>query len=604
MTSHNGALVNKPSKNKPSKYSFTISVLVIILLSVISYFNIFQNEFVWDDHIFILENPDIRSFSNIPVFFKEDVDGLYRPLRTLHYTFIYSIAGKNEFLYHFNSIFFHTAISILVFFIIFEMIKKKWIALTSALIFAAHPIHTERVANITAGFDLLGIFFMLFSFYIYMKFSESGERGYFFASLILFIFALLSSEEAITLPLLIILYEFCFTKEKTSEQKSNPLKNILKDYTPFFAIIIFYLFLRFFALQIFGRSQEYLAGNFYLTMLTMLEVYAYYIYLLFIPLKLTLFYDIKAAGTILGLKVLLAGLLLLLILFSAIKFRKNKVLFFSVFWFFITLIPMSNMLPLQIFMAERYLYVPSISFSLLASYFLFKVYNFAKEKKKRILAYSIIVFVILILAFYSSRAIMRNKEWKNDLVLWSKTVETNPNNSRAHDNLGFTYEKIGKINEAKMEFEKAVELQPNNFRALANLGAIYAKLGQYNASIKILKKSIEINPYHKTYDKLGLVYLDLKMEEDAIKQFNAAININPRYAKAHNDLAAAYARIGKFDLAMGEFKEAIRLDKDYAEAHYNLGILFEFMKQNEEAKKEFEIAAGLEKKELYIKKLE
>ena len=156
----------------------TIPILLIILLSLASYFNIFQNEFVWDDYIFILDNQDIRSFSNLPLFFSQDVDGLYRPLRSLHYTFVYSIAGKNEFFYHFNSLFFHTLISILVFFIIHEIAGKRNVALIAALIFVAHPIHTGRVTNITAGFDLLGIFFMLLAFYLYIKYSKSDNKNY------------------------------------------------------------------------------------------------------------------------------------------------------------------------------------------------------------------------------------------------------------------------------------------------------------------------------------------------------------------------------------------------------------------------------------------
>jgi Tfp pilus assembly protein PilF len=94
------------------------------------------------------------------------------------------------------------------------------------------------------------------------------------------------------------------------------------------------------------------------------------------------------------------------------------------------------------------------------------------------------------------------------------------------------------------------------------------------------------------------------MEEKAIESFKEAIKINSRYAKAHNDLATVYGRIGKFNLALQEFNEAIRIDKDYADAHYNLGILLEFMKQNDLARKEFEIAARLEPtNQLYVKKL-
>ena len=93
-------------------------VLLLFAINAISYGNIFSNEFVWDDHIFILDNSDIRSFSNTPLFFSSDVDGLYRPLRTLYYTLIYSLAGKTEFLYHVNGLILHSIISILVFFII------------------------------------------------------------------------------------------------------------------------------------------------------------------------------------------------------------------------------------------------------------------------------------------------------------------------------------------------------------------------------------------------------------------------------------------------------------------------------------------------------
>jgi len=444
-----------------------VPLLLIILLSLVSYLNIFQNEFVWDDHVFILDNSDIRSFSNLPLLFTQDVDGLYRPLRSLHYTFVYSLAGKNEFFYHFNSLFFHTIISILVFFIIYEIINKRNIALIAALIFAVHPIHTGRVTNITAGFDLLGIFFMLLSFYFYIKFSKLNIKKYFFFSLLLFLIAIFSSEEAIVLPLIIILYEYCFNRERLSK--------FIKNLIPFFIVALFFIAIRFFVLGIKGRLEEYLAGNFFLTMLTMLKVYVYYIYLLIVPINLTLYHDIPAATSLFDFKVIISALILVTIFFFTIRFNKNRILFFSVFWFFITLIPFSNILPLQNFMAERYLYVPSIAFSLLLSYLLITIF-----KKKNIARYGVVVFIVLLLGFYVFSTINRNNEFRDNLTLWSKTVATNPGNSRAHDNLGFTYERSGDKEKALQEFELAVKLQPDNFKALANLGVVYAKLGLYN----------------------------------------------------------------------------------------------------------------------------
>jgi tetratricopeptide (TPR) repeat protein len=575
-----------------------IPILLVILLSLASYFNVFENEFVWDDHVFILDNADIRYFSNLPLFFSEDVDGLYRPLRSLYYTFVYSLAGKNEFLYHFNSLFLHTIISVLVFLLIYEIIAKKNVALIAALIFAVHPIHTGRVANITASFDLLGIFFMLLAFYFYVKFSKLNKNKYLLWSLLAFLIAVFSSEEAIVLPILIILYEFCFNKEKFSK---------LKNYVPYFVVALFYLIVRFVVIGFKGRLEEYLAGNFFLTMLTMLKVYVYYIYLLIAPINLTLYREAEAVSSLFDFKVIISSLILISIIFFAIKnYNKNKILFFSVFWFFITLIPFSNILPLQNFMAERYLYVPSIAFSLLVSYLLITIFNinFKNIKIKNIVRYGIVFFIFLLLGFYVFSTVNRNNDFKDNLTLWSKTVSTNPGNSRAHDNLGFTYERSGDTEKALQEFEMAVKLQEDNFRALANLGVAYAQLGRYNESIATLKKSISVRGYHKTYDKLGLVYVELNEEDKAIESFKKAIRINQRYAKAHNDLGTVYGRMGEFDLALYEFNEAIRIDRDYADAHYNLGIVLGFLKQNELAKKEFEVAVKLELgNELYKKKI-
>jgi tetratricopeptide (TPR) repeat protein len=508
------------------------------------------------------------------------------------------LAGKNEFLYHFNSLFLHTIISVLVFLLIYEIIAKKNVALIAALIFAVHPIHTGRVANITASFDLLGIFFMLLAFYFYVKFSKLNKNKYLLWSLLAFLIAVFSSEEAIVLPILIILYEFCFNKEKFSK---------LKNYVPYFVVALFYLIVRFVVIGFKGRLEEYLAGNFFLTMLTMLKVYVYYIYLLIAPINLTLYREAEAVSSLFDFKVIISSLILISIIFFAIKnYNKNKILFFSVFWFFITLIPFSNILPLQNFMAERYLYVPSIAFSLLVSYLLITIFNinFKNIKIKNIVRYGIVFFIFLLLGFYVFSTVNRNNDFKDNLTLWSKTVSTNPGNSRAHDNLGFTYERSGDTEKALQEFEMAVKLQEDNFRALANLGVAYAQLGRYNESIATLKKSISVRGYHKTYDKLGLVYVELNEEDKAIESFKKAIRINQRYAKAHNDLGTVYGRMGEFDLALYEFNEAIRIDRDYADAHYNLGIVLGFLKQNELAKKEFEVAVKLELgNELYKKKI-
>ena len=147
--------------------------------------------------------------------------------------------------------------------------------------------------------------------------------------------------------------------------------------------------------------------------------------------------------------------------------------------------------------------------------------------------------------------------------------------------------------------------QENNDSYFVDYFTLFSFLFLYNESIAALEISISIQDYHKTHDKLGLVYVELNLEDEAIESFKEAIKLNQRYAKAHNDLATVYGHIGEFDLALLELDEAIRIDKDYADAHYNLGILLKFLGEENKARKEFKIAYNLEPgNELYRKRLD
>ena len=564
-----------------------LSVLLIALLSIIVYGNTFFNDFVWDDYVFILDKPEIKSFSNIPQFFLSDTDGTYRPLRSVHYTLVYSIFKKNPFGYHLNALFFHIVISILVYLIILNLIDKRNIAFIASLLFALHPIHTGRVTNMTAGFDLFGIFLFLIFFYLYILFSKKKKINYLIGSVIVFLIGLFASEEAATLPLVIILYEFCFNRKNIFQ---NFKEKLIKFHAPFFAVLASYLVLRFFVLGITGRGSEYESPGLIFTLFSMTKVVVGYIMLLIAPFNLKLFYEMPVSTTLFEFDIIVSIFILALILFFTIKFY-NKIVFFSVMWFFISLIPFSNVIPLVILMAERYLYLPSIGFCLLLAFVLSKIYNVDKKHIKT----GIVIFIVLLLSFYSFIAISRNAEWRDNLTLWTETVKDSPMSSRAHDNLGFTYEHMGNYEVAIKEFIKAVELKPDNFRALSNLGVALAKIKEYNKSIFYLEESLKINPYrYKTYNKLGLVYSEIGDYEPAIAMQKKAIILNPYFAKGYNDLGIVYGYIGEFNASLESFKKAVNLDYEYADAHFNLGVLLNFLGQKGEALEELRIATGLD----------
>ena len=123
---------------------------------------------------------------------------------------------------------------LLLFFITLKITKKKMFSFVASLFFASHPIHTGRVTNMTAAFDIYGILFMLLAFYFYIL--ASNKKHYYFLSILFYVLALFSSEEAITLILILLLYDLSFNYKINM----NTFRSLFKKYLPYIITSIFY----------------------------------------------------------------------------------------------------------------------------------------------------------------------------------------------------------------------------------------------------------------------------------------------------------------------------------------------------------------------------
>ncbi|MFH1053459.1 MAG: tetratricopeptide repeat protein [Candidatus Woesearchaeota archaeon] len=581
-----------------------VFIIILILLNTLIYANTFRNDFVFDDPGFIVNNYDIRDLKNIPSFFTEPTIGsLYRPLRTVWYAIIYQISGQNTWGYHLNSLIFHILVTILLYFIALIITEKKNLSFIVALLFAAHPIHTGRVTNMTAGFDILGIFLMLLSFYFYMTYSKDRNKNFLYYSTITFILALLSTEEAITLPLLILFYEFVFGQKTELVKIKNMYKNI-KWFGSYVIVFLIYFIIRTFIIEKIGRASVYYAGSFSVSIYTTLTVFIRYIKLLFIPINLNVEYIHDLQNSLFEWKAFVSLLIIIALLVFAFFIRKRyKFVSFGILWFFIALIPFSNFFPVNVIMAERYLYVPSFGFCVILGFVFYKLINFksgSTNVNMTVKAVSMLALVILLL-WYSSVVIQRNSEWRDNISFWEITIGKEPRASRPYDNLGIEYLNMGKHADAIDYFLIAIQHNPLNHLAYANLGRAYAEIGEIERAISSFKKSIEIHPIYNAYNNLGIVY-DMKGNFSlAIDSFEKAISLSPNLHKAHMDLAKTLVKGGKFTRAEEEFKLAVELRPELPDPHYNLGIFLEFINQTENARNEFKIAYELEPENgLYI----
>jgi len=549
-----------------------VHIGLIILLTFGVYANSFKNEFVYDDEVVIVENNFIKDWKNFPKIFTKDYFVLaqevsYRPICTLSFFIDYSLWKLNTFGWHLTNICFHTANAIIIYFLIRLMfsysltssLPNSLTALLTALFFALHPVQTEAVNGISFREDLISFFFFfLLAFHLYLRSTQTLNHQsirlsnyptiqptnylLYFASLISFIFALFSKEMAIILPLALILYEFCFGEHifYTSNFASS-FKHFIRKYFFYFLIIGFYLYVRFFLFKPQGivmgidasSPPEYPGGSFYSALCTMGKVIIQYLKLLFFPLKLSLSYDFfPISCSFLERETLFSFVILILVLFFALKiYNHSKKLFFSIFFFFISLLPVSNIYPFDGIMAERYLYFPNLGFSI----FLVALLTLLTTKIKKISFQKFVKLAIIpLLLGYTIRTFFRNFDWRNELILYQKTIKDFPNSAQGHYLLGSFYlTKKKDYIKAIEEFKQCLKFIPFHVDSYYSLGVAYERTKEYDKAITYYRKAIALEPnYWEAHRNLGVIYGIKGMFEKASHHFKRVIEIKPNCTMA------------------------------------------------------------------------
>jgi tetratricopeptide (TPR) repeat protein len=488
-----------------SKHLIIVAVL-LLSAAIIPYINTLSNEFVFDDISLIIHNDEIK----YPVNF---IKYLQRPRGVKFITHIieYQLWGLNPLPYHVTNILLHSFCTISLYLLLSLLFSGYRIPFIVGLLFATHPVHTEAVAAVSNRNEMLAMFFFIWSFFFYVI--KNKNIAFYFLSLCSFTIALFSKEAAVvTLPVLLILYDTLFNKA----DKKDLIRNA-RYYLPYGIIIILFLSFIIFVLSIYPKSIEPRVSELFLQLsfpsytYVACKSFLMYLKLIVLPINLNVEHLLSIPVSFWEWKVLVSLLSLIFFIVITIKMhRLSKAVSFGLAWFFITLLPLLNLIyPLTpYFVAERYLYLPSAGFCLIIGVMLDRIMraNISIDPLLTPIRISILLLAA-ILCLYSGFTIRRNADWRTSYTLWSKTVTQSPESSRANIGLAHAYSMMGMYLNAILYYERALNSGVLTKRieslTLNNLGNSYLMIGSVDQAISSYKKAISTYPNnYKAYYNL------------------------------------------------------------------------------------------------------
>lgn len=552
--------------------------LVIAFVAFFLYSNTLKHQFVLDDYSVIKENQMTKQgtaalkdiFANsYRAGYGNNENNLYRPLTKAMFAIEWQISPDNAHFHHLINVLMYSLVCVLLFIVLLRYTKINiYILFITALIFAAHPIHTEVVANIKSRDEISSMLFILLSLLCTHKYLSSNKILMLIGTLGCFFLALLSKESAIVYVALAPLFIYFFT--------DTTLKNNIKVTGSLAVVAILYMMLHMKIIGSIGIDNIPVIDNSLLYTTNVIEQKATAIYilgkyflLLVFPHPLSCDYSfntipIVSLGNI-GF-LLAAAFHIFLLVFAIKKIKEKHFLSFCILFYLGSMALASNIFMLiGTHLAERLLFFPSVAFCLAAVYFLCKLFKIDLFDSSRInslfkVSTTLLAIVGVVMILYSMKTYSRNKDWKSDTYLFGHDIETVPNS-------------------AHMLFYYA-----NNLANKDSLNAVSNPIEREQRLIKAQKsitKALQLYElFPDAHNVAGRVYYEQKNYDAAFKSYSRAMEMNPGKGMYHNNAGTCLFSVGKFEEAAMAFKKATEIDKYDVDAECNLGSAYGAMGEN------------------------
>ena len=616
------------------KFKFTWTRLlpwVVFIFAFLLYANTLNHYYAIDDNMAIFDNALVLDgFGSLPELLTKPFyygcmgangnNHIYRPVTLLSFAADIEFFGEKPFMFHhFMNVFLY-ALGVLFLFLLLKRVfreKNVLIPFIIALLYAAHPIHTEVVANIKSRDEILSLLFGLaVCLYALFKYLDTKQKKFLFLSLLSYFLGIFAKENAITFLAIIPVTVYFFSE--------TPLKKICLLTLPYLGIVILYMMIRHLCIAEFAGGSasvtQYVPHGANLTESWIATVIFYmlkYLKLLVFPHPLVWDYSynqIPVKHFSHPWVILSIILHLSMLVYAFLSLKKKRAHAYGILFYFITMAIYVNIsLSTGATMAERYLFTPSLAFCMGLGLLLTSVFKFGPKDKAQS---RLIVIVLVVLSLYTAKTLHKNKDWKDTLTVSLSAVKYHPNSLRVQSTLGAVYLKLAQYEQnpqlRKELWQKIagicremIRIDPRHENAWYNLGmAHFLHLGDYNQAEEAFKHNLSLEPDDvKAYNNLAGIYFIQRDFETAIHYFKRFVEHNPDDKKAVNNIGNVYLyNLKDPQKALPYFLRAIEIDSNYAEPHERAGQIYQSEGKYERAIEHFELVLNIEPSKKYLLK--
>ncbi len=598
--------------------------VTIALFAFLLYAQSISFDYAYDDGTVTKDNQlTKRGLAAVPTILKTDYwyglgetlrGPVYRPASLIFFAIEWQLFPDNPHAFHLINVLLYAITCWLLFIVLCNLFSKQNLILpfVCTLLFVAHPIHTEVVANIKSADELLCFLFALFSIFLFLRANEKGDNLILFLATICYFISLCSKEIGISFLLIIPLLLYVFT--------SINLKRLMMIACILLAATGAFLLIRCKVLEAVPsinlsspiNNSLIAASNFISQKTTAIYILLRYALLLVFPHPLSCDYSfaqipIHSTSDILALFAII--FYAAIAIYALLTIRKKSIFSFAILFYLITIAPVANIfLIIGSPMAERFLYIPSLGFCMGITLLLIQVTKtntkMMKDTNKKATLRQFIsihpklfIVIFIIVGLYSIKTIARSQDWRDNTSLFGHDIMVSDKSARLHYLWGNTLlnklyieernadKKVVYLDQSIHEFQAAVRIFPLDI-AYRDMARCYSLRGDEDNAIVSFQKLRKLNHYLDTSDaynmsasfhNVGIQYLQKKQFEEALEMMDSALVLNPNSLESHNDKGSVLAALTRRNEAIREFQKVIAMNPKFGKAYKNIGINFASM---------------------------